>query len=158
MQSKWVEIIAIKTERTQIHFLSDVLVAVASLDLKVPILVRAHNGLKEQPEEHFEFPFILIGKSKVALILNRPIMARTQIWVHGWGPRTSIANRFTQSQSLISCAAQATATRYTHYLKTRHLTSITLNATRVHNIAPGKTKSRSLLESLRIRKLCSGEK
>ena len=26
----------IKTERTQIHFLSDVLVAVASLDLKVP--------------------------------------------------------------------------------------------------------------------------
>ena len=35
-QSKLVEIIAIKTERTQIHFLSDVLVAVASLDLKVP--------------------------------------------------------------------------------------------------------------------------
>ena len=29
-------IIAKKTERTQIHFLSDVLVAVASLDLKVP--------------------------------------------------------------------------------------------------------------------------
>ena len=29
---------AIKTERTQIHFLRDVLVAVASLDLKVPIL------------------------------------------------------------------------------------------------------------------------
>ena len=34
-QSKWVGIIAIKTERTQIHFLSDVLVVVASLDLKV---------------------------------------------------------------------------------------------------------------------------
>ena len=33
-QSKWIGIIAIKTERTQIHFLSDV-VAV-SLDLKVP--------------------------------------------------------------------------------------------------------------------------
>ena len=29
---------AIKIERTQIHFFSDVLVAVASLDLKVPIL------------------------------------------------------------------------------------------------------------------------
>ena len=29
-------IIAIKTERTPIHFLSEVLVAVASLDLKVP--------------------------------------------------------------------------------------------------------------------------
>ena len=36
-QSKCVGIITIKTERTQIHFLSDVLVAVASLDLKVPI-------------------------------------------------------------------------------------------------------------------------
>ena len=35
-QSKWVGIIAIKNERTQIHFLSDVLIAVASLDLKVP--------------------------------------------------------------------------------------------------------------------------
>ena len=38
-QSKWVGIIAIKTERTQIHFLSDVLclIAVASLGLKLPI-------------------------------------------------------------------------------------------------------------------------
>ena len=35
-QSKWVGIISIKTEREQIHFLSDVLIAVASLDLKVP--------------------------------------------------------------------------------------------------------------------------
>ena len=33
----WVGIIAIKTERTLIHFLSDVLIAVASLNLKVPI-------------------------------------------------------------------------------------------------------------------------
>ena len=38
-QSKWVGIIAIKTERTQIHFLfsSYVLVSVAPLDLKVPL-------------------------------------------------------------------------------------------------------------------------
>ena len=35
-QSKWVGIIAIKTERMQIHFLSDVLIAAASLDLDVP--------------------------------------------------------------------------------------------------------------------------
>ena len=35
-QSLWVGIIAIKTERTLIHFLSDVLIAVASLNLKVP--------------------------------------------------------------------------------------------------------------------------
>ena len=33
---KWVGIITIKTEGTQIHFLSDVLLAVGSLDLKVP--------------------------------------------------------------------------------------------------------------------------
>ena len=37
-QSKWQGIIAIKTESTQINFLSDVLVAGASLDLKVPII------------------------------------------------------------------------------------------------------------------------
>ena len=41
-QSKWAGIIGIKTEKTQIHFLSDVLVAVASLDLKVPIVVFNH--------------------------------------------------------------------------------------------------------------------
>ena len=34
---KCVTIAAIKTQKTQIHFLSDFLVAVASLDLKVPI-------------------------------------------------------------------------------------------------------------------------
>ena len=34
-QSKWVGTITMKTGRTQIHFLSNVLVAVASLDLKV---------------------------------------------------------------------------------------------------------------------------
>ena len=33
-------IIAIKTEKTQIHFLSDVLVNVASLDLKVPTFAK----------------------------------------------------------------------------------------------------------------------
>ena len=36
-QSKWIGIIAVKTERTQINFFSDVLVAEAFLDLKVPI-------------------------------------------------------------------------------------------------------------------------
>ena len=35
-QSKWVGIIAVKTDRMQIHFLSDILFAVASLDLKIP--------------------------------------------------------------------------------------------------------------------------
>ena len=40
-QSKWVVTIAIKTERTQIHLLSDVLIPVASLDLKVPSIERS---------------------------------------------------------------------------------------------------------------------
>ena len=39
-QSKWLGIIAIKTASTQINFLTDVLVAVASLDLKVPNVFR----------------------------------------------------------------------------------------------------------------------
>ena len=39
-QSKWVGTIAIKNEGTEIHFLSDALVVVASLDLKVPYVVR----------------------------------------------------------------------------------------------------------------------
>ena len=38
-------IIAIKTERTQIHFLSDVLVAVTSLDLEVPYSKRSGGTL-----------------------------------------------------------------------------------------------------------------
>ena len=42
-QSKWIGKIAIKTERTQIHFLSVVLVAVASLNLKLPIKKLENN-------------------------------------------------------------------------------------------------------------------
>ena len=36
---------AIENERTQIHFLSDVLIAVASLDLKVPIVFMGGENL-----------------------------------------------------------------------------------------------------------------
>ena len=43
-QSKKRGIIAIKTEGTQIHFLSDVLVTVASLDLKVPNKSLSNNN------------------------------------------------------------------------------------------------------------------
>ena len=44
-QSKWVAIIAVKTNRTQIHFLSDVLVGVTLLDLTVPIITaKRHKG------------------------------------------------------------------------------------------------------------------
>ena len=44
-ESTWVGIIAIKNERTQFHFLSDVLIAVASLDLKVPIVFMGGENL-----------------------------------------------------------------------------------------------------------------
>ena len=40
-QSNWVGMIARKTERRQIHFLSDVFAAIASLDLTVPINIIA---------------------------------------------------------------------------------------------------------------------
>ena len=40
-QSNWVGIIARKTERRQIHFLSNVFAAIASLDLTVPIIIIA---------------------------------------------------------------------------------------------------------------------
>ena len=46
-QSKWVGIIAIKTGKTQIHFLSDVLVTVVPLDLKVPIVKQQRAFVKE---------------------------------------------------------------------------------------------------------------
>ena len=46
-QRKWVGIIAIKSERTQIHFLIDVLVAVASLDLYVSNAFRAEAERSE---------------------------------------------------------------------------------------------------------------
>ena len=41
--------IAIKTERTQIHFLSDVLVAVASLDRKVPMSYGSSDPIEVVP-------------------------------------------------------------------------------------------------------------
>ena len=46
--------------------------------------LRVPNRLNKLPEMHFEFPFILMGKSTIAF-LNGPIMARTQILVHRWG-------------------------------------------------------------------------
>ena len=60
-----VGIIAVKTKRTQIHFLSDVLVAVALLDLRKPRTAR-----KEQESERTDLQwsnnqnFLVIGFSK----------------------------------------------------------------------------------------------
>ena len=60
-QSKWVGIITIKTEGTQIHFLSDVLLAVGSLDLKVP------NG-NQTTTLHVHHAFLYILRLKETVI------------------------------------------------------------------------------------------
>ena len=58
-QSTWIGIIAIKTERTQVHFLSGVLVAVASFDLKAPIAVMSVElKMKEKQLERIKTPKI----------------------------------------------------------------------------------------------------
>ena len=75
-QSKWIAIIAIKTERTQIHFLSDVFVAAASLDLKIPIfsVERTRRGLnifsKTASGEHMATDLIRKIKYKWHLLRN----------------------------------------------------------------------------------------
>ena len=91
-QSKWV-MIAIKTERTQIHFLSDVLAAVVSLDLKVSNgslrrrrnLIAVSNVCEAAPRFLFDAPNGLnesvIGRAfGFPFNPNRPITACTQSW------------------------------------------------------------------------------
>ena len=67
-QSKWVGIIAVKTKRTQIHFLSDVLVALASLDLKVP-----NNVCEARPISLFCAPNADSTDYRLAKCVSRPI-------------------------------------------------------------------------------------
>ena len=69
----------------------------------------APKGLNELLEVRFEFPFILIGKLTM-VFFNKPIMARTQILVHRWGPEQGFRGCFVDGlkQSLVSSAAQAT--------------------------------------------------
>ena len=57
-------------------------------------MFRAPNGLNELPEVRVEFPFILIDQSAMPFF-NRPMMARTQIRVHRWEPRTRMFRRRT---------------------------------------------------------------
>ena len=61
-QSKWVGIIAIKNEGTEIHFLSDALVVVASLDLKVPILA-GKRGSRRHSTTSFSKNVVVAGTS-----------------------------------------------------------------------------------------------
>ena len=71
-QSKWIAIIAIKTERSQIHFF----VAAASLDLKMPIfsVERTRRGLnifsKTESDEHMATDLIRKIKYKWHLLRN----------------------------------------------------------------------------------------
>ena len=54
------------------------------------------NRLNELPEMHVEFPFNLTGKLTIDFF-DRPIIARTQILVHSWGPRTRILGAVLQT-------------------------------------------------------------
>ena len=76
-------------------------------------LVWAPYGLSKLPEVCFKFLFNMIGKSAMAFF-NRPIMARTQILVHRWGPRTRFWHCFADglNQSLVSFLVQATPLNY----------------------------------------------
>ena len=72
-------------------------------------LVWAPYGLSKLLEVCFKFLFNMIGKSAMAFF-NRPIMARTQILVHRWGPRTRFWHCFADglNQSIVSFLVQAT--------------------------------------------------
>ena len=61
----WIGIIAMKTERTQVHFLSEVFAAVASSDLKVHIISPTHSSMSESQN----FPV----KPEVQLHVNESI-------------------------------------------------------------------------------------
>ena len=78
-QSKRVGIIAIKTKRTQIYFLPDVLVAVSSLDLKVPIKDPRNNS-----GEHICSSFLLVSKGLFTLRWGTPGRWGNLLW---WGNR-----------------------------------------------------------------------
>ena len=69
------------------------------------------NGLNELLQVRFKFPFILTGKFTIAFF-NGPIMARTQIPIHRWRPRTRSRHCFADRpyQNLVSSVAQANKT------------------------------------------------
>ena len=69
-QSKWIGIIATKTERTQIHFLSDVFVAAVSLDLKVPNFCSSLRSMKREPGQSFPEQRLVIEPNALVVISN----------------------------------------------------------------------------------------
>ena len=96
-KSKWAGIIAIKTERTQIHFLSDVLIAVALLNVKVPIFCGCQvNPLTKKKQLSTELLcgwIIYVSKSlwrmeKSANLYKGRKSIDCQYWL-GWNPENS---------------------------------------------------------------------
>ena len=73
---------------------------------KYPVLCR--RSLNKLPESAFRISFILIGKSTMAFF-KRPVMLRTQIRIHRWGPEQGFRRCFADglNQSLVSSVAQA---------------------------------------------------
>ena len=57
----------------------------------------------------FEFPFILIDHDKLTMTFNGPIMERTQILVHRWGPEQGFQRYSAEglNQCIVSSLAQA---------------------------------------------------
>ena len=71
LTSKFVEIIAIKTERMQTHFLSVVLVAIASLDLKVHNISRWTPAFKEGDNINIHTPgMVFLSTNNTLTLLN----------------------------------------------------------------------------------------
>ena len=73
---------------------------------KYPVLCR--RSLNKLPESAFRISFILIGKSTMPFF-KRPVMLRTQIRIHRWGPEQGFRGCFAEglNQSLVSSVAQA---------------------------------------------------
>ena len=69
----------------------------------------APNELDELQEEHFEFPFILIGKSIMTFFTGHSRHVLTSCYTGGWGPIQGFRYWFTDglNQCLVSSAAQA---------------------------------------------------
>ena len=66
------------------------LTAVSDVCEAAPIsLFGAANGLNRLPEVRFEFPFNLIGKSRIAFLTGQSWRS-SQILVHNWRPRTRL--------------------------------------------------------------------
>ena len=102
-QSKWVGIISIKTERTQIHFLSDVLVAVPWVpDARFPVSVKRRSCLRPSAEH-----VSACGQRNEASRRTREETSGTQGIVAVASPRIAIDAAFFWLGTLFSISLRA---------------------------------------------------